>query len=61
MNRGVDVQLNYKSKLLRAGGFGDVLFGLHGTYLTAITRRAVARSRTTMSRTVGFTCQNNQP
>jgi outer membrane receptor protein involved in Fe transport len=60
VNSGVDVQLNYKLKL--PAGFGDVLFGLNGTYLLHNETTPLPGSRTyDCAGLFGFTCQTINP
>ena len=60
VNSGVDVQLNYKLQL--PAGFGDVLFGLNGTYLLHNETTPLPGSRTyDCAGLFGFTCQTINP
>ncbi len=60
VNSGVDVQLNYKLGLPQ--GFGDVVFGLNGTYLLHNEMTPLPGSPTyDCARLFGFTCQTVDP
>jgi outer membrane receptor protein involved in Fe transport len=60
VNSGVDVQLNYKLDL--PAGFGDVVFGLNGTYLLHNETTPLPGSPTyDCAGLFGFTCQTVNP
>ena len=60
LNSGVDVQLNYKLDLPRS--FGDLVFGLNGTYLLHNETTALPGSPTyDCAGLFGFTCQTVNP
>jgi iron complex outermembrane recepter protein len=60
VNSGVDVQLNYKLDLPQ--GFGDVVFGLNGTYLLHNETTPLPGSPTyDCAGLFGFTCQTVDP
>ncbi|HEY2676224.1 MAG TPA: TonB-dependent receptor [Steroidobacteraceae bacterium] len=60
VNSGVDVQLNYKFDLWP--GFGDVVFGLNGTYLLRDETTPLPGSPTyDCAGLFGFTCQTVNP